>query len=65
MIKRGTNYCDNCIFYLEVAGGPDHGDYRCTNKESKLYDRRIHELELEEIPLAESCIHKIKREDKI
>ena len=41
--KRMLRRCETCIYLIEVAGGPDHGDYRCTNKESHLYDRRVPE----------------------
>ncbi len=47
--------CKNCSSFVEVAGGPDHGDFRCTNKESQAYDRRINELEKKELHLVENC----------
>lgn len=33
--------CITCRHMQEVAGGPDHGDIRCTERESPLYDIRI------------------------
>jgi 3-oxoacyl-[acyl-carrier protein] reductase len=48
--------CNNCGFYVEVAGGPDHGDYRCTNSSSPAFDQRLNELEKSELSLVVGCL---------
>jgi len=47
--------CTNCINNAEIAGGADHGDYRCVKENGPIYFKRPHQLEQSDADLVEKC----------